>query len=66
MRFCFCRFVLAALVIVFAWLEVTWGRYALTVIGALLVGFSLTDACCCSSMKKDKGKAKAKPKAKKK
>ena len=51
---CCCRFVLAVLVIVFAWWRVSWANIALTVLGALLAVLALTGACCCASMCKDK------------
>jgi len=47
MKICCCRFILAALVIVFAWWNVSWGHIALTVIGALLVLMALTGGKCC-------------------
>lgn len=47
MKLCFCRLVLAILVIVFAWVHVSWANIALTVIGALLVILALTGVCCC-------------------
>ena len=47
---CWCRFVLAILVIVFAWWQVSWANIALTVLGALLAVLALTGACCCTSM----------------
>ena len=46
MSWCICRFVLAVLVIVFAWWAVPWGNIALTIIGALLVILALTGWCC--------------------
>ena len=62
MSFCFCRFILAALVIVFAWWQVSWGNIALTIIGALLVILALKrDFCCCATKQ-----PKTKPKKKKK
>ena len=51
MKFCFCRFVLAALVIVFAWLHVSWAHIALTIIGALLVLLALNRNFCCMAKK---------------
>ena len=36
MKTCFCRLILALLVIVFAWWNVSWAAIALTVIGAIL------------------------------
>ena len=46
---CWCRFVLAVLVIVFAWWQVSWGQYALTVLGGLLAVLALVGSCCCGS-----------------
>jgi hypothetical protein len=54
MSFCFCRFLLAALVIVFAWWHVPWAHIALTIIGALLVILALKrDFCCLAKKKKE-------------
>lgn len=53
MRFCFCRFILPALVILFAWLNVSWASIALTIVGVLLLAFSFTDQCCCRPKKTD-------------
>jgi hypothetical protein len=50
---CWCRFALAVLVIVFAWLPVSWANIALTVLGGLLAVLALTGACCCASICKD-------------
>jgi hypothetical protein len=47
MRLCFCRLILAILVIVFAWWNPGFAKIALTVIGALLAILALTNACCC-------------------
>jgi hypothetical protein len=46
---CWCRFVLAILVIVFAWWHVSWANIALTVLGALLAILALSGGCCCAS-----------------
>lgn len=51
MKLCFCRVILAILVIVFAWLALPWTKIALTVVGGLLVILGLTGVCCCTSMK---------------
>ena len=48
---CCCRFVLAILVIVFAWWQVSWANIALTVLGALLAIMALTGGCCCAKLK---------------
>ncbi|MCX6581109.1 MAG: hypothetical protein NT166_13100 [Candidatus Aminicenantes bacterium] len=55
MKLCFCRLILAILVIVFAWWNPGFAKIALTVIGALLAILALTGACCCKS------KCEAKP-----
>lgn len=47
MKLCFCRSLLAILVIVFAWWHPGWEHIALTVIGGLLFILSLTGVCCC-------------------
>ena len=48
MSACWCRFILAVLVIVFAWWHVPWAYIAHTVIGALLAIMALKyDTCCC-------------------
>ncbi len=51
---CYCRVVLSILVIVFAWLSVSWANIALTVLGALLAIQALAGACCCASKKEEK------------
>ena len=48
---CWCRFVLAVLVIVFAWWHVSWANIALTVLGVLLAIMALVGTCCCTSMR---------------
>jgi uncharacterized iron-regulated membrane protein len=58
MKLCFCRTILAILVIVLAWWAPTWSKYALTVLGALLVILSVTGVCCYRA----RLKAKAEPK----
>jgi hypothetical protein len=51
MSFCLCRFVLAVLVIVFAWLNVTWSNIVLTIIGVLLAVLALNRNFCCMAKK---------------
>lgn len=54
MNLCYCRVILAALVIVFAWVNVSWSNIVLTVIGALLVILALKkDFCCCIQKKEE-------------
>ena len=45
---CYCGFGLAVLVIVFAWLPVSWDSIALTILGVLLAGKALAGTCCCT------------------
>jgi hypothetical protein len=51
---CYCRFILAILVIVFAWWHVGWNKIALTVLGALLAILALVRTCCCDAKRKEK------------
>ena len=51
---CWCRFVLAILVIVFAWLTFSWAKYVLTVLGAILAIQALAGVCCCASKREEK------------
>ena len=51
MSFCFCRFILAALVVVFAWWNPAWANIALTIIGVLLVLLALKRDFCCMAKK---------------
>lgn len=54
MKLCYCRTILAILVIVFAWVNVVWANIALTVIGGLLVVLGLTGTCCCAKKCEEK------------
>jgi len=54
MKLCWCRIILSAGVILFAWARVSWGNIALTVIGALLLILSISGKCCCDSKKGNK------------
>jgi len=58
MKPCFCRFILAILVIVFAWWHPGWENIALTVIGALLAILALVGVCCCRPKQEAKTEAK--------
>jgi hypothetical protein len=58
---CCCGILLAVLVIVFAWLPVSWAYIALTVVGVLLVVKSLFGACCCKTMCETMCKKKDEP-----
>ena len=46
---CYCGCVLGILVIVFAWLPVSWANIALTVLGALIAIKALIGTCCCAA-----------------
>ena len=50
---------LAVLVIVFAWLNVTWANIALTVIGGLLVILEIVGTCCCQKKCDEKAEEKS-------
>ena len=55
MKSCYCRLILALLVIVFAWWNVSWAPIALTVIGAILAIMALKyDTCCCCKKGEEK------------
>jgi hypothetical protein len=57
MKSCYCRLILAFLVIVFAWWNVSWAPIALTVIGAILAIMALkNNTCCCCKKEEDKEK----------
>ena len=45
---CWCGVVLAILVIVFAWVDASWARIVLTILGALLAIKALVGMCCCT------------------
>ncbi|UCC99989.1 MAG: hypothetical protein JSW66_08920 [Phycisphaerales bacterium] len=51
---CYCRAVLAILVIVFAWVNVSWAPIALTVLGILLAVGTLSGVCCCAAKREQK------------
>jgi hypothetical protein len=59
MKLCYCRLILAILVIVFAWWNPSFAKIALTVIGALLAILALTGACCCKAKLEAKTEEKA-------
>ena len=57
MKACYCRIILALLVVVFAWWNVTWAPIALTVIGAILALMAANhNTCCCSKSKEEEKK----------
>ena len=47
---CWCGVVLAILVIVFAWVDASWARIALTILGAILAIKELVGKCFCTEM----------------
>jgi len=59
---CWCRFVLAILVIVFAWLPFSWSKIVITILGVLLAVLALVGTCCCATMAKAKEKETAEAK----
>ena len=48
---CVCSFVLAILVIVFAFVNVSWAKIALIILGALLALIAICGCCCCRAPK---------------
>jgi len=60
---CYCRAVMAALVIVFAWLSFSWAKIVLTVLGVLLIGSALAGTCCCAVKREAKEQGQASPEA---
>ena len=57
MNLCYCRMILAALVIVFAWIPALWANIALTVIGVLLFILALKRDFCCRAKKEEESTA---------
>jgi hypothetical protein len=53
MVICYCRFIFAVLVIVFAWWHVSWAPIALTVLGALLAILALKRDWCCRAKRQE-------------
>jgi len=54
MAACYCRFIFAILVIVFAWWHVSWAPIALTVLGVVLAILALKRDWCCRAKGKEK------------
>jgi hypothetical protein len=55
MKLCFCRFALAAAIVVLAifWWPLSWAKWVIVVAGAILAVMSLFyKTCCCQSLKK--------------
>ena len=47
---------MAVLIIVFVWLDYSWSRIAITVLGVMLAIMALIGTCCCSTMFQAKDK----------
>jgi hypothetical protein len=54
MAACYCRFIFAVLVIVFAWWHVSWAPIALTVLGVVLAILALKRDWCCRAKRQAK------------
>ncbi|MHC4439670.1 MAG: hypothetical protein ACYS3S_20120 [Planctomycetota bacterium] len=54
---CWCRFAMAVLIIIFAWLDYSWTRIAIIILGILLAIMALIGTCCCASIAEAKTKA---------
>ena len=53
---CWCRFAMAVLIIIFAWLDYSWTRIAIIILGILLAILALVGTCCCSTLTQAKAK----------
>jgi len=53
MTICFCKAIMAALIVLFAWWACPWlgSKWAITILGVALVLWALfvNDKCCCTS-----------------
>jgi hypothetical protein len=62
MKICFCRFLMAAAIVVLAifWWPAVWAKWVIVALGAILAIMSLFyQACCCRGEKKvEEGAAK--------
>ncbi len=58
---CYCRAIMAALVIVFAWLSFSWAKIVLTILGVLLIGSALAGTCCCAARREAGKQAQSSP-----
>ncbi len=61
MKLCFCRFLLAAAIVVLAivWWPLAWAKWAIVAAGAVLAIMSLFyQTCCCRSLGKGEEGAK--------
>ena len=48
---------MAVLIVIFAWLDYSWTRIAIIILGILLAIMALIGTCCCASMAGAKTKA---------
>jgi hypothetical protein len=48
---------MAVLIIIFAWLDYSWTRIAIIILGILLAIMALIGTCCCAAMAESKTKA---------
>ena len=44
---CWCKTVMAILIIIFVWMDASWIKIAITIIAAIIVLMSLWGGCCC-------------------
>jgi len=47
MKTCWCKLIMAALIIVFVWMNYSWSNIAITVLAALIAVMALWGGCCC-------------------
>jgi hypothetical protein len=53
---CWCAAAVGVLIVVFTWWDVSWGKYALTALGAIVAIMGIVNKCCCSEKKDEAGK----------
>lgn len=44
---CICTAVMGVLVILFTWWQLSWSRWALTILGVLVILKGIINRCCC-------------------
>jgi len=51
MKTCWCKLILAILIIVFVWMDISWAKIAITALAAIIAIMSLWGGCCCGKDK---------------
>jgi hypothetical protein len=58
MKICFCRLILAIVIIALIWWNPSWAKIAITVAAAIIALMSLSGSSCCCDSKKCEEKKK--------